>query len=88
MKYIYTIVALSSALGSGVVIASAECPVYPKSEWMKEADARAKIEAEGYRIKVFKVSDNCYELYGHDKAGQKVEIYYDVKTLAIVKEDD
>jgi len=55
---------------------------------MKEADARAKIEAEGYRIKVFKISDNCYELYGHDKAGQKVEIYYDVKTLAIVKEDD
>ncbi|KOY00279.1 PepSY domain-containing protein [Pseudomonas nunensis] len=88
MNYIHTVVALSLVLGSSVVMASAECPVYPKSEWMKETDARAKLEAEGYKIKVFKVSNNCYELYGHNKAGQKVEIYYDAKTLAVVKEDD
>lgn len=88
MNYIYLAVGLSVAFFSGVASASAECPVYPKSEWMKESDARAKIEAEGYKIKVFKISGNCYELYGHNKAGQKVEIYYDAKTLAIVKEDD
>lgn len=88
MNSFHIVVALSFALGSGLASASAECPTYPKNEWMKEADARAKVEAEGYKIKVFKISGNCYELYGHDKAGEKVEIYYDAKTLAIVKEDD
>jgi hypothetical protein len=52
---------------------------------MKETDARAKLEQEGYKIKTFKVSGNCYEIYGHDKAGNKVGIYFDAKTLAIVK---
>jgi hypothetical protein len=52
---------------------------------MKATDARAKLEADGYKIKVFKVSGNCYEIYGWNKEGKKVEIYFDTKTLAPVK---
>ena len=52
---------------------------------MSEADAKARIEAQGYQIKKFKVSGNCYEIYGHDKAGKKAEVYFDAKTLDIVK---
>jgi hypothetical protein len=40
---------------------------------------------EGYTIKKFKVDGNCYEIYGRNKEGKKVEIYFDTKTLAIVK---
>lgn len=68
--------------------AAANCPAYPKSEWMGEADAKAKIESMGYQIKKFKVSGNCYEIYGHDKAGKKAEVYFDAKTLDIVKRGD
>ena len=39
--------------------ASAKCPNYPKGEWMDEKDARARIEAQGYKIKKFKVDGNC-----------------------------
>ena len=50
----------------------------PKESWMKEADFKAKLEAQGYKIKTFKVTKNdCYEIYGFDKAGKKVEIYFD-----------
>ena len=70
---------------TSAAFASANCPAYPKAEWMSEADAKAKLEAQGYQIKKFKVSGNCYEIYGHDKAGKKVEIYYDAKTLDVVK---
>ena len=44
-------------------------------------DAKTKIAAMGYAINVFKVDGNCYEIYGHNKEGKKVEIYYDTKTL-------
>jgi hypothetical protein len=72
---------------SGAAYAKADCTAHPKSEWIKETDARAQIESQGYKIKKFKVDDNCYEIYGHDKNGKKVEIYYDTKTLAVVKSE-
>jgi hypothetical protein len=68
-------------------LAKADCKAYPKAEWMKEADAKAKIESQGYQIKKFKVDGNCYEIYGKDKEGKKVEIYYDAKTLEPVKSE-
>ncbi|AET90477.1 PepSY domain-containing protein [Caballeronia cordobensis] len=80
------VLALSLALGfSGAAFAKADCTAHPKSEWMKESDAKAQLEAQGYKIRKFKVDGNCYEIYGHDKDGKKVEIYYDTKTLAVVK---
>jgi len=76
------------ALGfSGAAFAKADCTAHPKSEWMKESDAKAQLEAQGYKIRKFKVDGNCYEIYGHDKNGKKVEIYYDTKTLAVVKSE-
>ncbi|GAB3254299.1 PepSY domain-containing protein [Chitinimonas naiadis] len=88
MQYRAIAAALALAFASHLASASAECPAYPKAEWMKESDARAKLEKDGYKIKKFKVSGNCYEIYGHDKAGKKVEIYFDAKTLAIIKQGD
>lgn len=79
--------AFALTLASGA-FASASCPAYPKAEWMSEADAKAKIEADGYQIKKFKVSGNCYEIYGKDKDGKKAEVYFDAKTLAVVKRGD
>ena len=64
------------------------CPAYPKDQWMSEADAKAKIDAMGYKVKTFEVTGNCYEIYGHDKDGNKAEVYFDAKTLAIVKKGD
>ena len=83
MKTIILFAAL--ALTTGVAAASANCLKYPKSEWMSEADAKAKIEAQGYKIRKFKVDGNCYEIYGTNKQGKKAEIYYDAKTLDVVK---
>lgn len=66
-------------------LASADCPVYPKAEWASEDDLKQALADEGYTIKKFKVDGNCYEIYGRNKAGKKVEIYFDTKTLAIIK---
>lgn len=70
-----------------LAFAKADCKAYPKEEWMKPDDAKAKIQAQGYTIRKFKVDGNCYEIYGKDKDGKKVEIYYDAKTLDVVKSE-
>jgi len=67
--------------------ADANCKAYPKAEWIPEAAARAKIEAQGYAIRKFKVDGNCYEV-DVTKDGKKLEIYVDAKTLDIVKTEN
>lgn len=76
------ITALTLTLAAGAALAGPQCNV-PKNQWMKEADFRAMVEKQGYQIKTFKVSSGqCYEIYGFDKAGKKVEIYFDPATGA------
>lgn len=84
MTKTFSLLALLALLPS-IAAADANCEVHPKSEWMPEANARAKLEAEGYKIKKFKIDGQCYEIYGHNKVGKRVEIYFDTKTLAVVK---
>jgi hypothetical protein len=74
-----------AATFSTAVLAKADCKAYPKEEWMKPDDAKARIQAQGYTINKFKVDGNCYEIYGRNREGKKVEIYYDAKTLEPVK---
>ena len=81
------ILGLALAGFAGAATAAANCEKHPKSEWMSEQDARAKIEGQGYKIRKFKVDGNCYEIYGTNSAGKKAEIYFDTKTLAVVKSE-
>jgi hypothetical protein len=85
----FTVVAtcVAGMLLPAAAFASANCKANPKAEWMSESDAKAKIQAQGYKIDKFKIDGNCYEIYGHNKEGKKVEIYYDTKTLAVVKSE-
>ncbi len=69
-----------AVLVSGAALAGPACNV-PKEKWLPEAGFKKDLEAQGYQIKTFKVSKGqCYEIYGFDKAGQKVEIYFDPAT--------
>ena len=69
-----------AVLISGAALAGPACNV-PKEKWLPEAGFKKDLEAQGYQIKTFKVSKGqCYEIYGFDKAGKKVEIYFDPAT--------
>ncbi len=83
MKSLLSLAALS--LLASTAFASPTCNV-PEGQWMKEGDFKAKLEAQGYQIKTFKVTKGkCYEIYGTDKAGKKVEIYFNPATGAPVE---
>jgi hypothetical protein len=75
------------SLMSGPVLAGPTCTTEPKEKWLSERDMKAKIATLGYKYKVFKVTTgNCYEIYGQDTKGQRVEIYFHPMTGAIVSE--
>jgi hypothetical protein len=65
--------------------AKKECTTEPQSKWMSEADFKKKVEAEGYKISKFKQPGSCYEIYGTNKEGKKVEIYFNPVDGSIVK---
>jgi hypothetical protein len=68
------------------VFAKKNCTDQPQNQWMSEADFKAKVIADGYKIKKFKQPGTCYEIYGTNKDGKKVEIYFNPVDGSIVKE--
>lgn len=63
------------------------CTAKPPTEWLSEAEMKAKISESGYAIDVFKTTKgNCYEIYGRTETGKRVEVYYHPISGAVVKE--
>ena len=71
---------------SGVALAGPKCDPAQGKVDCPEATFKKGLEDKGYQIKTFKVSSGqCYEIYGFDKAGKKVEIYFDPVTAAVLE---
>ncbi|MGD8175301.1 PepSY domain-containing protein [Marinimicrobium sp. ARAG 43.8] len=70
--------AVAFTLAAPLALAGPQCTDADQSEWQDKEAFQDNLKDEGYKINVFKVTDgNCYEIYGWNKEGQKVEIYYD-----------
>lgn len=68
--------------------AGPECTQETKSKWMEQKKFQQDLVKDGYKIKKFKVTDgNCYEIYGWNKEGKKVEIYFNPVDGKKVKEE-
>ena len=88
MKFL-KLTACSLILASTSVWAKTECTKEPKEKWKDakafEDDLQKK---DGYKIKKFKTTEgNCYEIYGWNKEGKKVEIYFNPVNGEKVKEE-
>ena len=80
-------IALAFTLLSGPALAGPTCTSEPKDKWLSEAAMKAKIADLGYKYRVFKVTaGNCYEIYGHDNLGKRIEIYFHPVTGNLVEE--
>ena len=77
----------STLCASGAALAAEPvCTKEPKSAWMSEDAMKAKIADMGYqKIKTFKVTGSCYEIYGYDKANKRAEVYFNPVDGSIVK---
>ncbi|MBY0412986.1 MAG: PepSY domain-containing protein [Bdellovibrionales bacterium] len=85
MKKILLVTLLMSL--SVVAYAKKNCTDQTKDKWMSEADFKKKVEADGYKIRKFKQPGTCYEIYGTNKDGKEVEIYFNPVDASIVKSE-
>lgn len=72
-------------MASAPAFAKKVCTEEPKSKWMTEEAFKKKVSDEGYKIRKFKQPGSCYEIYGTDKDGKNVEIYFNPVDGSIVK---
>ncbi|MDO9625763.1 PepSY domain-containing protein [Pseudomonas sp.] len=79
---------LSLVLASPLTFAATQCTTADKAQWQDQDKFQADLKAHGYEIKKFKVTGgNCYEIYGFNKEGQKVEIYFDPVDGKVIKSE-
>lgn len=79
------VVALMVA-GTGLASGEPQCTTANRSQWQDATAFQNKLKADGYEIRKFKItSGNCYEIYGWNKAREKVEIYFDPVTGKAIK---
>ena len=71
-----TLLILSSLFVSVPAFAKKSCTDEPKEKWMTEEAFKKKVTEEGFKIRKFKQPGSCYEIYGTDKNGKEVEIYF------------
>ena len=84
MKTLLTVMGVA-LLTSSVAHAKKSCTDLPKSKWMSTEEFKKQKEAEGYKIRKFKQPGTCYEIYGTDKNGRDIEIYFNPVDGSIVK---
>lgn len=86
MRYVLAALLAASVLSPLAASASPACTKEPKDKWMSEDAMKAKVAEMGYqKIKTFKVTGSCYEIYGYTKDNKKAEVYFNPVTGAVVK---
>jgi hypothetical protein len=81
------IVGLLTMLVSSTALANPQCTNTPVERWISADEMKSKIVEASYKIDVFKITKgNCYEIYGRNKEGKRVEVYFDPTTGKAVRE--
>ena len=81
-----TKLALAIIVFSSPALAGPQCTSEPESSWLTKTEMMERIAKSSYVVDVFKrTSGNCYEIYGKDKNGKRVEVYFHPITGEVVK---
>lgn len=75
--------ALAAATTAGAT-GLATCDSGPRSGWQPEKKLETQLKEKGWTVRRIKEDGGCYEVYGLDEKGQRVEAYFHPVTLAPV----
>ena len=62
----------------------ATCDSGAKEGWRSQEKLTAALKEKGWQVRRIKVDGNCYEVYGMNEKGEKVEAYFHPRTFAPV----
>ena len=63
------------------------CEPIPKDQWKPQADLQRKLADMGWKVSRVKIENGCYEVYGTDEKGGKVEVFFHPVTFERVVAD-
>jgi hypothetical protein len=86
MKRTLVAAAFAAAVASSPSFATglATCDSGPKESWQSQEKLTQDLTARGWKVNRIKVDGNCYEVYGTNEKGQRVEAYFHPKTLEFI----
>lgn len=87
-RIVFTAAALSLLAAVPAFAEEPSCAAQPKDSWMSIEAITQKATDLGYTVKRIKTTNNCYEIYGIDKAGTKQEVFMDPVSGAVVGRDE
>lgn len=88
MKVVPVLAVFTIVLSGCGMRAGTQCTDAPQSEWQDQDAFQQQLVAQGYQIDEFVVTEgSCYEIYGANKEGQQVEIYFNPVDGEIVKQE-
>ena len=70
-----------AAAGSASAQHAERCEPIPKDQWKPQAELERKLTDMGWKIRRIKIENGCYEVYGTDEKGGKVEVFFHPKTF-------
>jgi hypothetical protein len=73
-----------AAAGSAVAQHAEKCEPIPKDDWKPQAELERKLRNEGWTISRVKIENGCYEVYGKNAVGKKMETFFHPKTFEVV----
>ncbi|PZX16985.1 hypothetical protein LX81_01615 [Palleronia aestuarii] len=59
-----------------------------KADWRPVEELQTQLQDRGWTVSNVKEEDGCYEVYGHDESGKRVEIFFDPTTFEEMGSDD
>ena len=78
---------LSAAAGAQIVDHNTvRCEAVPKEEMKPQMELQRKLTGEGWKVRQVKNFNGCYEVYGFDASGRRVEAFFHPKTFDKVGE--
>lgn len=83
-----TAVALAALASQASAEESHNCGNAPKDKWMSKEAFTGKVKADGIEVRRIKEEDGCYEVYGFDAKGNKIERLFNPETGAMIGDEE
>ena len=84
MKTISRLILAAAALGvasPALATGKMTCNAGPQSGWKSQATLQKTLAKQGWKVRKSKVDGGCYEVYGTDPQGNRVEAYFHPVTM-------
>ena len=84
MKVAVVVAVLMLAASGAHATGVATCDAGAKEGWQSQEKLTAVLKEKGWQVRRIKVDGNCYEVYGMNEKGEKVEAYFHPRTFTPV----